>query len=563
METATALRARAGRAAGDELSGYPEILRELLLERGLSTRAAAERFLHPDFERDTHDPFLLLGMETAVERVLHAVERGERIAIYSDYDMDGIPGAVVLADFFRLIGYRNLVHYVPSRNSEGYGVNAAAVEQLADGGVSLIITVDCGIRAAEAVAHARARGVDTIVTDHHVPGEVLPDATAILNPLLPGDRYPNKHLCGAGVAFKLLSGLVARSEQVPERAERWSLDMVAAATIADMVPLLGENRALVHFGLTVLRKSRRPGLRALCRSARIELPYVREDDVMFSIAPRVNAASRMGEAGSALGLLNATTDAEATRHAQHLERLNRERKGAVAAMVRHITETVSSYETMPIVLVVGDPRWQPGLLGLAATRAVEAYGRPVCVWGRGDGVEVKGSCRSDGSVNVVSLLESARDVLTEYGGHERSGGFSVKTEHVHALREALNRYDGSRETPQASAVTHLELPIEAVTWETYSQLDSLAPFGVGNEKPTFLFRDVPVSGIRRFGAGSVHLELTLEHPESGTVRAIAFFASDELAARVREGERANLAAHLEQSFFGRNPELRLRIADIL
>lgn len=566
MTVGTMADKKATSGVHEALKHYPTLLQKLLAIRDITTKDAAELFLHPDFDRDTHDPSLLTGMGAVVQRIYKAVADRELIAIYSDYDMDGIPGAVVLADFFNALEYERVTHYVPGRNTEGFGLNTRAIEALAQRGVTLIITVDCGIRAVEQVTRARELGIDVIITDHHLPGDVVPEATSILNPLQSGDIYPNKHLCGAGVAFKLLQALAQDLDlgtyNVQPGWEKWSLDMVAAATVADMVPLVGENRALVHYGLRVLRKSPRPGLRRLCRLARAEQAYLTEDDVVFSIAPRINAASRMGEADRALALLTATDREDAREHAVYLEKLNKERKGTVAAMVRQMKKTVPVGDTHPDVLVIGDPRWEPGLLGLVAQRAVELYDRPVCVWGRGSASEVKGSCRSNGTLHVVELLESARDVLVDYGGHERSGGFSIGAGDVHALK---SRFAGFQVQPTEEATAtdfDTQLGLEDVSWEIYRTIEQLAPFGVGNPKPTFLFSDVEISGFRRFGSGNVHLELSFDHPAGQQVRAIQFFADKKIDAKCEEGRKINLAAHLEQSFFGGTPELRLRIVYI-
>lgn len=535
----------------------------LLEKRGILTTSEKNHFLYPDYDRDVHDPFLLTGMKEATTRIIKAMQEGEKIAIYSDYDMDGIPGAVVMSDFFKRAQYGNVVHYVPNRNAEGFGLNEAALTKLAKENVTLVITVDCGIRAVSQVARAASMGVDVIVTDHHTPGAVLPDAVVVLNPNKKEDTYPNKHLCGAGVAFKLVSALTQSISDIPNDSEKWSLDMVAAATVSDMVSLLGENRALVHFGLRVLRKSSRPGIRALCMQARTKQQYLTEDDVMFSLAPRINAASRMGHAGDALLLLVAGNEEHARTQASILEELNKERKSAVITMVKHIKKTVSAREVREPVLVVGDPRWQPGLLGLVAQRAVELYDRPVCVWGRGDAAEVKGSCRSDGSVNVVSLLESAHDVLVDYGGHEYSGGFSIRSEDVHKLSLAFSAHQSPAAGNTKKAAPDALLSLEDVTWKTYREIECLAPFGVGNQKPVFEFRDVTIAGVRRFGSGKAHMELLCKTEDREAIRAIQFFAGKELDEQCIEGALVTLRAHLEQSFFGGTPELRLRIVSVV
>jgi len=402
----------------EQLKQYPELLQELLISRGVLSTSDAEAFLSPDYERHVHDPFLMKGMERAVLRVLYAIEHKEPIVIYSDYDCDGIPGGVLLHDFFNMIGYENVSNYIPHRHEEGYGVNEKAISALVDGGAKLIITVDCGITDVSPIAYAQGRNVDVIVTDHHLPGEVLPPAHVVLNPKQEGDTYPEPMLCGSGVAFKLVQGVLSRNRfSLKEGKEKWLLDMVGLATIADMVPLRGENRVFAHFGLAVLRKSPRPGLQKLCRKMKVNQRYLTEDDIGFMLAPRINAASRMDEPMAAFRLLATLDEVEADMQAAHLNKINDQRKGLVASMAREIKKRVQSRMEEREIIVTGDPRWRPALLGLVANSLVEEYNRPVFLWGREGSNLLKGSCRSDGSVDVVLLMNEVKDILIGSGGH--------------------------------------------------------------------------------------------------------------------------------------------------
>src|SRR3989338_4218268 len=348
------------------------LVRSLLSKRGIETEIDIASFLNPDYELHTHDPFLLSGMDVAVDRVLRAIERGERIAVYADFDCDGIPGAALLSDFFKRIGYENFEVYLPHRDREGYGFHTEAISALAGRGVKLIITIDVGTNAVGAVAHAKELGVDVIVTDHHEVTE-LPDAVAVLNPkIVP---YPFPHLCGAAVAFKFVQAALAEGKRrklekflaIPEGWEKGLLDVVAPATIADMVAMTGENRVLVHWGLQVLRKSPRPGLAALCASARVSQRAITEDDIGFSLAPRLNAASRMDHPDLAFQLLTTRSRAEAESLAHQLEQLNNQRKGVVASIVKQAKKRARErFGIGTPVTVLGDTAWKPALLGLAA-----------------------------------------------------------------------------------------------------------------------------------------------------------------------------------------------------
>ena len=390
-----------------------------LINRLLSTRTVddIEAFLEPRYDEHLHDPFLLHQMEEAVNRIKSAMANNEKIAIFSDYDCDGIPGAVVLHDCFKALKYENFVNYIPHRHYEGFGLSIGAVDKLAAAGMTLIVTIDCGTSSTEAVAHAKTKGVDVIVTDHHEPPASLPDAVAIVNPKL--GAYPFTELCGAAVVFKLAQALLARTEHtIIPGAEKWWLDMVAIATVADMVPLVGENRVLACYGLKVLRKSRRPGLQQLLRKNKVEQLHLTEEDIGFTIGPRINAASRMDNPEDAFYMLAATDVVEAGRRVDHLEKLNQERKTMVALMTKELHKRLEHLEEIPPVLVLGSPDWRPSLVGLAASKLSEEHKRPVFIWGKdGNGV-FKGSCRSGGGVSVVRLMDAARESFLEHGGHK-------------------------------------------------------------------------------------------------------------------------------------------------
>ena len=547
----------------DELTQYPELLRELLQNRGITTKAEAEIFLNPRYE-DLFDPFLIKDMDRAVDRILRALQGNERIAIWSDYDCDGIPGGVLLHDFFKKIEYPHFQNYIPHRHEEGYGLNIGGIEKLKYDGVSLIITVDVGITDIEKVAHANSLKMDVIVTDHHLPGSILPPAYAVVNSKRADDAYPFKELCGSGVAFKLVQALIKRGNfGLKEGWEKWLLDVAGIATIADMVPLVGENRILAYFGLQVLRKSRRPGLQQLCRKMNVTQRDITEDDIGFMIAPRINAASRMDRPDEAFHLLATDSEVEGGVYAEHLHKINNERKGVVASMVKEIKKEISARATTDGIIVMGNPKWKPALLGLVANTLVEEYGKTVCLWGEEGGNILKGSCRSNGEVNVVEMMTYSKEVLIEYGGHKFSGGFSVTREQVHLLPQAFVeahtsvKVDGVAE----EVCVDKKLHVDDVTWETYRTLEKLAPFGMGNPKPTFLFENVTVSRVRQFGKEKNHLEIQVTHGGK-SVPAIAFFTSPESFGGLQEGKRIHLIANIERSTFGRVPQLRLRIISV-
>ncbi len=546
------------------LAHLPPLAQQLLYTRGIEDREAATSFLAPSYEAQLFAPELLHDMPVAVARILAAVTAGERIAIYSDYDCDGIPGGVVLHDLFQAIGHAQFQNHIPHRHYDGFGLHSSAVDVLADQGVTLIITVDCGTTDVAAVAHARTRGVDVIITDHHQPGAVLPDALAIVNPQL-GD-YPFRGLCGAAVAYKLAQAvLAAGSFKVLPGQEKWWLDMVGLATIADMVPLVSENRVFAHYGLMVLRKTKRPGLQQLLRTQRVNLRTLSEDDIGFTIGPRINAASRMDTPEDAFTMLASRDEVVAGLRVAHLEKLNNERKGIVAAMTREAHAHLKALIEVPSVIVLGSPEWRPSLVGLVANKLAEEHGRPAFIWGRDGNGKLKGSCRSGGTVSVHTLMEAVAEHFHEYGGHHFSGGFGVRDEAIHTLPQALHEALlalGESAAIVEDRVVDFACSIDALTNEVFSIQQQLAPFGTGNPKPLYLIAATPDT-VELFGKGKEHTKLTFR--TRGIAReAIAFFKQPEQFSVAPEaGQSVQLLAHLESSDFMGRKQTRLRLVDIV
>lgn len=546
------------------LSSYPELAQTLLKKRGITNAADADHFLYPDFERDVRDPFGILNMEKAVDRILLAIDAGERIAIYADYDCDGIPGAALFNDFLNKIKYENFEVYIPHRNTEGYGLNNKALDLLAERGATLIITIDCGIADVEEADHARTLGIDLIITDHHLPQDVLPKAYTIVNSKQVSDTYHDNMLCGAALAWKLVSALLARRGEkwgIQKGWEKWLLDMAGLSTIADMVPLRNENRALAQFGLKVLRMSRRPGLLALFEKMDMTQANIVEDDIGFMIGPRINAASRMGEPMDAFRLLSSKTREEANMYADKLMHLNDARKGLVASMVKEARKHLEA-RTIRDVIVIGNPLWKPGLVGLVASNLVETYSRTVFVWGRTDNGIIKGSCRSDGTVNVVSLMTGVPEgVFDGVGGHEEAGGFSVSNDFIHTLEDELVKVyqEVRKEKEEAELFLDATLSLADVNWVNWKQIEKFAPFGMANPKPVFLFENVKLAEARYFGKEKTHLELSFEN---SSVKAILFFADDEKYKLFSSGDTVDLIATMEVNTFRNKRELRLRIVEL-
>lgn len=552
----------------ERLHPYPKLMRRMLYRRGIETREAAERFLHPDYERDLNDPFLLTGMERAVSRIVEAIKLDERVVIYADYDADGIPGSVILNDFFKKIGFTNFSVYIPHRYTEGYGLNGAAVEAFGARGVNLIITIDTGISNVAEISRAGELGIDVIVIDHHLPGSVLPNAYAIVNPNQGGDTYPCRFLSAGGLVFKLVQGLLKKGNfDLTSGWEKWLLDVAGISTIADMVPLREENRALAYFGLSVLKKTTRPGLVGLFRSRRLRPENITEDDVGFVIVPRINVASRLDVPMNAFHLLATRDGVYASELLAHLEEKNTERKRVVLEMMDDITDRLKDWQGGGLIYI-GDPSWKPGVLGLAATRIVELYRTPAFVWGLEGSTVVRGSARSDGSINVVEIMERVPEGLfLDYGGHFHSGGFSVEPGGTARLGEAL--HSAYLSTPRGLAsddtiTVEAGLTLEDVGRELYESISALAPFGAGNPKPIFLFEKLRVIRVNRFGANGVHLRLDLASEGGGEIGAVAFNRSQELGTdMLGEGRNVDILATIERDTWrGGAPGLRLRLVGV-
>lgn len=530
-------------------------------------RLTGEKLIAPNYETDVYDPFLLKDIDKAVERILAAIKEQEKIMIFGDYDADGVPATALLSTVFNWIGNVDYSIYIPDRHNEAFGLSVEAIKKFSEQKVKLLITVDCGITDSEEVKLANDLGIDVIITDHHLVPKQLPPAYAVVDPKRADCHYPYKNLCGTGVAYKLAQAILKQGkfENINDGREKWLLDLVALATVSDMVPITGENRALTHFGLMVLQKTRRPGLLALCRALKLDPRFITEDDISFSLGPRINSASRMSHASEAYELLMSSDQTIAKTIAARLEERNGERRASVEEILQQAQALIG--ETAAQVIVVGREDFSLGVLGLAASRLVEKYHKPVFVWGVNGVGEVKGSCRSDGSVNIVELMRSADDInsqklFTDFGGHVMAGGFSLPLGREGELSEKLNKAysDTDRSKVEREIIYDGELSLDEVSNETYDFIRQFGPFGVENEKPIFLFKNLIVSEAKLFGNGGLHLELKFKNTAGKLVSAVGFFFNQDLI--FQPGDQVSFLASVEKSFFRRSPELRLRLVDI-
>jgi len=522
-EAATARLARA-------LSIHPLAAR-VLATRGLADPAAAVRFLSPRLE-DLPDPFTMKGMEAAVGRIVRAVERGEPIACYGDYDVDGVTSTTLLSGFLQTVG-AEVSTYVPHRLVEGYGLNAAAVQRLAGEGARLIVTLDCGITSVAEVAEAARLGVDVVVVDHHTVPVELPAASAILNPHQAGCAYPSKHLAAVGVTFNLALALRRRLRERgrfgssrPEPNLREALDLVALGTVADVVPLVEVNRLLVRFGLVELGKARRPGIRALLRVAGVATGEVTAAQVGFRLGPRINAAGRLDDAGRGVRLLSTSDPAAADALAEELDRENRARQ----VIERQMLEEALADAALLVAggargLVLSRPGWHPGVVGIVAARVVERFHRPAVLVGVAGGVG-KGSGRSIERFHLHEALSACSSHLQRFGGHRHAAGVTIDPGAIAAFREAFELHAASvLRDEDLVPRTRIEGWVDGAMLDerAATDLERLAPFGAGNPEPVFGLRVRP-SRARQVGAAGIHLKLVLADRD-----AIAFQLGDRLA----------------------------------
>lgn len=511
--------------------GQP-IVAQLLWNRGIRERGEAEAFLSPSWEGHVHDALQFRQMEGAVVRTFDALENGERITVHGDYDADGVTGSTllitVLKDLAKKMGSKAPIdYYIPHRDKEGYGLRKETVPILKERGTSLIITVDCGIACVDEIACAKIEGIDTIVVDHHNFGETVPDGH-LIHPGLPEETYPFKHLAAVGVAYKFATALLSRARErgldYTEGWEKWLLDLVAIATVTDMVPLVGENRVLETFGLTVLNKTRRPGLLALFEMAGVEPGSITSETIGFGIGPRINAAGRMDHATVALRLLLSESMDEARLIARELEDLNKARQDATKKMMAE-AERIVGDEVKDNVIVVWKENWSPALVGLVAGRFMEKFSRPVVAVGK-HGDHWIGSGRSISTYNITDAVKAAGDgILSRSGGHVQACGFALSD------GERLPEFQ-SRLVEHASSITEEELvpllsidaeiTLAGVAMDVAEGVKRLEPYGVGNPLPVFLSRRCKILSSDTMGSTGNHLRLQVADGSGRAVKAVGF-----------------------------------------
>ncbi|MSO23131.1 MAG: single-stranded-DNA-specific exonuclease RecJ [Acidobacteria bacterium] len=532
----------------------------LLVNRGFADALTAQEFLQPRFDC-LADPFLMRDLNKAIERILLAIERQEKILIYGDYDVDGTTAVVILRKALEMIGARTTYH-IPRRFLDGYGMKADVVEQAANDGVKLIISVDTGIKAFDVVETANSLGLDCIITDHHVPDSRLPRALAILNPKRSDCPYPDKNLCGVGVAFKLIQALFRQTDK--ERYLLSFLKIVAIGTVADVVPLVGENRIFVKIGLEGLQVPANFGLKSLIEICGLESRLITSSDIGFRLAPRINAVGRMGGGGQVVELFASVDEEQSRGLAQEMDRLNRERQLIEEQIFRRAQDRFSAEPALARqwMIVLEGEGWHRGVIGIVATKVSEQYHRPVLVVSTENGVGY-GSGRSPKSFNLLKALDCCADLFDRFGGHAQAAGFQISTRHVEELRRRLNEHAASVITEQDLEPTlevDSELRLSDIDEGLFQEAEKLAPFGPANPQPVFVARDLAVIAEPRILKGK-HLKFRVEQ-DGRALDVIGWNLAQRQPVSLASERRVSLAFTLASNAYQGFRSLQLVAKDI-
>lgn len=570
----------------DEHPELPPTIAHLLYHRNIRTQRQMDEFLNPDYSVDVHDPFLFRDMERAVARLFTAIENKEKIVIHGDYDADGVSASTILMTTLKLLGATEIDIFLPHRELDGYGINMRTVELLAKENAKVIITCDCGISNTPEVARANELGIDVIITDHHTIPAELPKAFAIIHPKIEGETYPDKGLAGGGVAFKLAQGLLHTHKKTHETltngehheaVEKWLLDMVAIASVADMVPLLGESRTLTKYGLIVLNKTRRIGLQKLLLEARLledDGTMKREitaDTIGFQIAPRINAAGRLEHANVAFKLLTTESPTEAVDLAYQLDQNNKERQQRTEQYVKEAVAQIENggQKANPVLFVI-DKDWSTGIVGLIASRVKDKYSKPTIAMGYNDG-NIVGSGRSVTGFNMIGSMQEVPELFLKFGGHPMACGFTLQSpETLPAFKEALIKKFNEKTTEMDMTPTlniDSEVKLLDVNWEMYDLLDKFKPFGMHNDKPKYVARNLTLVKVEPLGADGKHLKLMVKESGGPGRKVVGWRLCGENAETnwckiLKAGDSIDMVFEVDVNEWNGNRELQLSIVDL-
>lgn len=540
--------------------GIDPVLGGLLVQRGIETFDQAKSFFRPSLEQ-LHDPFLMQDMQAAVDRIVLAMEQGENIMVYGDYDVDGTTSVAMFSSFLKQ-RYEQVCTYIPDRYGEGYGVSYQGIDFAADNDITLIIALDCGVKAIDKIAYAKEKGIDFIICDHHRPGTNLPEAVAVLDPKREDCAYPYKELCGCGVGFKLMQALTqAKGESIDELVPY--LDLVVTAIGADIVPITGENRVLAYFGLQVINSGPRLGIRALKRA--VDKTVFTITDVVFILAPRINAAGRMEHGNQAVALLSATDPEQALELAKSIEQNNLDRRQADEQITKEaLLQIEEAGEEERFTTVVYDPSWHKGVIGIVASRLTETYYRPTLVFTKSGG-KLAASARSVRGFDVYEALSKCAEHIEQFGGHKYAAGLTLLPEQYKGFKQAFEQV--VKETIDPKLLTREQridavLPFDAIDPKFYRVLKQFAPFGPGNMAPVFMSEGVKDAGYAKVvGSDATHLKASFNQGGKHRFDAIGFGLADRLEL-LQNGQSVRVAYTLDENEWQGRVSLQLKLKDI-
>lgn len=541
----------------------PGEIAKLLAIRGIHSYDEAKTFFRPEQE-PLHDPFLMKDMESAACRLSDAIKNHEKVVIYGDYDVDGTTATSILYLFLKSFGL-NVEYYIPHRFKEGYGINPDGIRYALDVNADLIVSVDCGITAIEEAKYARQEGLDLIICDHHTVGDEIPDAVAVLDPKRPDCSYPFDGLSGAGVGFKLIQGTTQKlglDKSLPDQY----LDLVAISIASDIVPLVDENRNLMRRGLILINTTPRVGIKALLTCIKVPPGSVTTSSIVFSIGPRINAAGRMGDASVAVELMIADDETTASRRASELESINVKRRSTDSRTMEEATAMLEADFNLDEIssMVLHHPDWHLGVIGIVASRLVDAYYRPAIMLSTVEG-KIKGSARSIKGFNIYDALKQCEDLLEQFGGHEFAAGLTMEKENLEEFRSRMNQIAVSNLSEndfKPELMIDAELKLDHVDMKFWKLLTQFEPFGPGNMRPVFVSRDVCIEGIPTI-VGSGHLKMKVRQEQSGIFDAIGFNMHDfEPLLRNCDRDKIDVAYVLEENHWNGRRTLQMRLKDI-
>ena len=492
-------------------------------------------FLSPDYDLEKGDPYLLPDMQKAVDRIKTAYEKGEKIVIYGDYDVDGISATALLLDAFESFGFKDIQSFIPNRFVEGYGMTIGAVDKIKSMDANLIITVDCGSLCHNEISYANSLGIDTVVTDHHNVAETPPPAVAAVNPRFGGHLYPFSDLAGVGVAFKLVQALQKELDGLPEGYEKWLLDLVALGTVCDIVKLTGENRANVYWGIEVMKKQRRTGLKALMAVANIDKADISAKTLGFVFGPRINAAGRMETASLALDMLISKNGDDALNKANYIDNLNSHRRQMQDDIFKEACKIALDYKDDD-VLVINGKNWNHGIIGIVAAKILEKFKKPVYILAEDDNGETKGSARSFGDFSAADAVRAADDIIIKGGGHAAAAGVTLKNDKISDFRQHVNEFYSSL---QLNNQERYLLPKADVEIDDFSEINedlvgkiaTMEPFGNGNPEPVIKITAADIVNVQHMGTDGQHIKLSARDSDGAVIRMLAFNAPENFLCK--------------------------------